>query len=132
MLLKVRNEDQCENDLDHFGVIQTQRNVLYFILYPHTCLCCSLKCPMLPLKKEYAAFDTYKLIAQWTTKVDMTNMYKIRKEFSYYYYLMVTSAIYQVIYLIFSQYILLLNFVTSIFELLANLTMMVSNLFECD
>ena len=48
---------------------------------------------MLPLKKEYAAFDTYKLIAQWTTKVDMTNMYKIRKEFSYYYYLMVTSAI---------------------------------------
>ena len=50
---------------------------------------------MLPLKKEYAAFDTYKLIAQWTTKVDMTNMYKIRKEFSYYYYLMVTSAIYQ-------------------------------------
>ena len=35
----------------------------------------------------------YKLIAQWTTKVDMTNMYKIRKEFSYYYYLMVTSAI---------------------------------------
>ena len=61
---------------------------------------------MLPLKKEYAAFDTYKLIARWTTKVDMTNMYKIRKEFSYYYYLMVTSAI--------------------------NLTMMVSNLFECD
>ena len=88
---------------------------------------------MLPLKKEYAAFDTYKLIARWTTKVDMTNMYKIRKEFSYYYYLMVTSAIhYQVIYLIFSQYILLLNFVTSIFELLVILTMMVSNLFECD
>ena len=48
---------------------------------------------MLPLKKEYAAFDTYKLIAQWTTKVDMTNMYKIRKEFSNDYYLMVASAI---------------------------------------
>ena len=50
---------------------------------------------MLPLRKEkeYAAFDMYKLIAQWTTKVDMTNMYKIRKEFSYHYYVMVTSAI---------------------------------------
>ena len=34
-------------------------------------------------KKEYAAFDMYKLIAQWTTKVDMINMYKIRKQFSY-------------------------------------------------
>ena len=50
--------------------------------------------PNASFKKEYAAFDTYKLIAQWTTKVDMTNMYKIRKEFSYYHYVMVTSAIY--------------------------------------
>ena len=44
-------------------------------------------------RKKYAAFDMYKLIAQWTTKVDMTNMYKIRKEFTYHYYVMVTSAI---------------------------------------
>ena len=49
----------------------------------------------------------YKLIAQWTTKVDMINMYRIRKEFSYYYYLMVSSAIH---YLSFLQFILLLNF----------------------
>ena len=80
----------------------------------------------------------YKLIAQWTTKVDMTNMYKIRKEFSYDYYLMVTSAIYldsnrtKLYNYHFHKSKLLLNFVASICQLLVNLTMKVSNLFKCD
>ena len=78
----------------------------------------------------------YKLIAQWTTKVDMTNMYKIRKEFSYDYYLMVTSAIdsngNKLYTYHFHKSKLLLNFVASICQLLVNLTMKVSNLFKCD
>ena len=95
---------------------------------------------MLPLRKEkeYAAFDMYKLIAQWTTKVDMTNMYKIRKEFSNDYYLMVASAIYldsnktKLYNYHFHKSKLLLNFLASICQLLVNLTMTVSNLFKCD